>query len=120
MYVIENIDRLFEKEHLSGVIIGESFPDDYYSNWTREYLCSGLMVINPQKGILSKLTEKFVNLDNINQAVGDQEIIFEYYDTWPNEKHLYLPEKYSVFYEHLDCYLKKVIPYIEQLIYIIL
>lgn len=107
MYVIENIDHLFEMDHMSGVILGESFPEDYYSDWTRTQLSSGLMVIRPQRGILSELTEKFVNLQSMNEAIGDQQIIWEYYDTWPSKKNLHLPEKYTVCYEHLDFYLKK-------------
>lgn len=106
MYVLENIDHLFEKEHMSAVILGESFPEDYYSSWTRTKLCSGLMVIVPEEGILSKLIKKFDNLQSMDRAIGDQEIIWEYYDTWPSKQHLHLPEKYMIAYEHLDFYLK--------------
>lgn len=106
MYITENIDHLFEKEHMSGVILGESFPEDYYSDWTRTHLSSGLMVIIPKKGLLLKLTEKFINLEGMNEAIGDQQIIWEYYDTWPSKQYLHLPEKYTVCYEHLDFYLK--------------
>lgn len=107
MYIIENIDYLFEKSHMSAVIVGESFPNDYYSAWTRDHLCSGLMVIVPQEGILKHLIESFSKLKELNHAVGDQEIIWSHYDTWPEQKNLHLPEKNHVFYEHLNFYLDK-------------
>lgn len=106
MYILENIDHLFEKDHMSGVILGESFPKDYYSSWTRTQLSSGLMVIVPQEGIIEEFENKFGDLLYYNGAIGDQQIIWEYYSKWPSDKHLHLPERYTVCYEHLEYYIK--------------
>ena len=65
------------------------------------------MVIVPQEGILKHLIESFSKLKELNHAVGDQEIIWSHYDTWPEQKNLHLPEKNHVFYEHLKFYLDK-------------
>lgn len=39
---------------------------------------------------------------------SDQQIIWGYYNTWPCNKELHLLEKYTVCYEHLEYYLKKL------------
>lgn len=106
MFVIDNIDNLFNKKHISGVIAGESFPDDYYKNWSRDKFCSGLLVIEPQSNIINKFIKSFDKIESIDGCLGDQEILWEYFDEWPNNRQLKLDEKYMVFFEHLDYYMK--------------
>lgn len=105
MYVIENIDNLFDKNHMSGVILGKSFPDSYYGNWTRTLFSSGLLVIEPQKKIIDEFVQCFDKIQNTKGCLGDQEILWEYFKEWPLQKELHLKEKYTVCFEHLDYYM---------------
>lgn len=108
MYVVENIDNLFEKKHMSGVILGESFPDNYYSNWTRTLFSSGLLVIEPKDKLINEFIKYFDKIKNIEGAIGDQQILWEYFNNWSIKKELHLNEKYTVCFEHLDYYRKNL------------
>ena len=93
---------------MSAVILGESFPEDYYSNWTRDYFASSLMVIKPDKNIVKELCKHFENVKNINGCIGDQEILWSYFNNWPKQRNLHLSERYTVCYEHLEYYFKNM------------
>lgn len=108
MYVIENIDNLFEKKHMSGVILGESFSDDYYSNWTRTLFSSGLLVIEPKEKIIDEFIKYFNEIKNIKGGLGDQQILWQYFHDWPIRKELHLKEKYTVCFEHLHYYINNL------------
>ena len=54
IYVRKNIDELFDKPNMSAVIAGKSYPGN--ESWNE--LNSGLMVIEPQKGLREELINK--------------------------------------------------------------
>lgn len=136
MYVNKNIDELFEKPNMSGVIAGKSYPGN--ESWKE--LNSGIMVIEPKKHIIDKLIstmiqmskpkiKKFIvllikkkwtsnnkkhitqgNFKNLYKYIkgkGDQDIIEEYYH-WKDNPQLELDEKYNIFAIYVDYYINKI------------
>lgn len=104
LYVVENLDHLFEKSHMTAATSGKLFPGK--ETWTK--LNSGLMVIEPEEGLLNKIIDNISFLNNIDGYVGDQEVIWNYYSDWKEKVELQLDEKYNVFFEHLDYYMKNL------------
>ncbi len=98
MLITKNIDHLFEKPHLSGVIAGK----EIYPEW--DGINSGLMVIVPEEGITNKLIN-VIETHNFNKDIGDQDVINYYYD-WPN-LNLALYEGYNIFACFLEDYINK-------------
>lgn len=98
LYIAKNIDDLFDMPHLSGAISGK----ECYNEW--DGINSGLMVIVPEEGILSKLLD-VVKTHKFDKDIGDQDIINYYYD-WPNQN-LAISEKYNIFYNLVDYYVDK-------------
>ena len=130
IYVSENIDELFEKDNMSAVIAGKSYP--FNKNWKE--LNSGVMVIEPKEGIREKLiscmremgerkrtlkkprrqehTRFFSSISLLKikdkickqfQGIGDQDVLEEFFD-WKNNPQLHLDEKYNVFSNYADYY----------------
>lgn len=77
MYVIENIDNLFDKPNMSGVILGKSFDSDYYKEWTRTQFSSGLLVVEPKINSIDGLNKVFENIKKVMEQLG----INKYYGT---------------------------------------
>ena len=105
MIVLNNIDELFEKPHMSAVAAGRLV----HADWTR--LNSGLMVIEPEAGLPSRIAkmlepamERAVKVGNA--AIGDQDLINEFYKDWPTQLSLHLDEGYNVFHYYTDTYIK--------------
>lgn len=67
-------------------------------------LISGLLVIEPQKDLLSLFLEILSNISNKRESVGDQDILQEYYIDWKNQTDLHLDLKYNTFFTYLDYY----------------
>ena len=93
MYVIKNIDHLFESPHMSAVVA------DVFEQPECTELNSGLMVISPSmqdyNGLLS-LANEFFAADM--SYYGDQDIIRKYYTNWKNNQDLWLPIDYNMYY----------------------
>ncbi|MCD7808592.1 MAG: hypothetical protein LUH02_04560, partial [Erysipelotrichaceae bacterium] len=92
MIVLNNIDILFTKPHMSAVIAGKSL----HKNWVS--LNSGLMVIEPNskdyRGMLD-IVENVYNFRNANGlGFGDQDVIKAYYRNWTMLDYLHLDETY--------------------------
>lgn len=104
MLVLKNIDELFEKPHLSAVVAGKSYPGN--EEWRK--LNSGLMVIIPQKGLYQKLVSLIPKVLNNKEVIGDQDIVQELYSSWEKDSNLILSEKYNIFIEYIDYYVKKL------------
>jgi len=106
MLVLRNIDKLFEKSHLSAVAAGQS----EHADWTR--LNSGVMVIEPEYQLPEKMVDvldcaiKDVTALGSNR-IGDQDIVNAYYPDWPDNKNLHLDEGYNIFVSSLDVYINK-------------
>ncbi len=102
MYVRKNIDELFEKESMSATIdrpTGPIFLDDYEIKLT-----SGIMVIEPEEGILQTFMNILSTIENKRENVGDQDILQEYDKDWGRKKELHLDVKYNMFFPHMDYY----------------
>lgn len=130
IYVAENIDELFEKNNMSAVIAGKSYP--FNKHWNE--LNSGVMVIEPREGIREKLINHMYEMSkkkrvlrkphkqepkkffsNISllklkdkicksvQGIGDQDVLEDFFD-WKNKPQLHLDEQYNVFSNYADYY----------------
>ena len=105
MIVLNNIDDLFDKPHMSAVAAGQLVHPD----WTR--LNSGLMVIEPEESLPSQITKMlkpamYRAIEVGNKAIRDQDLINEFYKDWPAQSGLHLDEGYNVFHSYTDAYIK--------------
>lgn len=104
MMILENIDHLFTKEHMSSVASGKL--DD--ERCTR--MNSGLMVIEPQEGLGQAIYATFNDAVEFcnqmgQQRIGDQDLINFFYSDWPNQTSKHLPEQYNLFIDQVDKYI---------------
>ena len=92
IYILHNLDHLFQLPHMSAMIAGKSYPGN--EDWTD--LTSGIMTIVPEKG-LSKQFEKLIpEVIKSKGICGDQDILQAYYTDWPHRPELDMGEKYGV------------------------
>jgi glycogenin len=101
MLVLQNIDDLFEKPHMSAAIPSGLLPE-YASKHT--HLNSGLMVIEPSLDLYNDMMSKI--RENATKYPGDQDFIQAYYPDWPSQKELHLDTKYHIFHSDLEQYNK--------------
>lgn len=101
MYIRKNIDELFEKKHMSAPVNRKFGPNITLP----PELVSGLLVIEPQKGILNSFLEIISTIEDKRSSIGDQDILQEYYTDWANQSQLHLDLKYNVFFTYLDYYI---------------
>ena len=103
MMVCNNLDKLFNKPHMSCVKSrspkitgGISFN-------------SGLMVIEPNINEYNELVRSIDGVvrlyTSLGSSVGDQNILNEYYDEWPMENENLLNDGYNVFWGSIEKYL---------------
>lgn len=111
MVVIRNIDDLFERPHMSGVIAdivpGRSASVD---------LNAGLMVIEPEPGLttglLDSLPDVFEHEKRWRRAegrpvsMGVQSVINAFWSSWIDQPQLHLAGTYNVLVDHLDYYVR--------------
>ena len=94
MIVLQNIDDLFEKAHMSATVAGKCER----SEWTK--LNSGLMVIEPNlqeaERIRKNIRPTCESLLETIGAYGDQDVIQFSYPNWQDDKNLLLDECYNV------------------------
>ena len=103
MLILNNIDELFNKKHMSAVVAGALIP----GREERKLLNSGLMVIEPKKNLGTNIA-KTIDIDSKNKEYfGDQDLIQEYYNEWDKNGELQLNHKYNVFIKDLEFYCKK-------------
>ncbi len=89
--ILENLDHLFDKPHLSACIDPGSTD-----------LSSGIMVIEPKQGALKELMDVIPEVKSQKYYFGDQNIIQACYKTWPNQEELHLDDKYNAFVGYLQ------------------
>jgi glycogenin glucosyltransferase len=99
MLILNNIDELFEKPHMSAVNSGGMLPN--LLSWTK--LNSGLMVVEPSTELFDDMLSKIGTIEGIT-SVGDQDFLHAYYFNWPNQKELHLDHGYNMFQIHLNEY----------------
>lgn len=100
MFVLQNLDHLFEYPHMSAVVAGKSYP----GNQTWVDLNSGLMVVKPQEGLVQKLQQIVPELYKHRTVFGDQDVLQLYYSDWPTQQEKELGEKYNVFSQYASYY----------------
>ena len=103
MLVLENIDELFEREHMSAVSAGSKYPGN--EAWIGN-LNSGILVIRPDKKNYAELTALIPVVAALNvEKFGDQDIIKEYIKgRWTED--LWLDHKYNMFNVFLNWHIK--------------
>ena len=96
MFVVKNIDCLFNAQHMSAVVA------DIYDQPECKELNSGLMVVVPSereyKELISVLHSKVIKK---LPMCGDQDIIRQYYNNWSNKTTLKLPNQYNMYFTNI-------------------
>lgn len=96
MYVVENIDHLFNAPHMSAVVA------DAYDQPGCNQLNSGLMVIQPSQneyeGIIQLLENK--QIKDLPMC-GDQDLIRLYYNNWNANHALRLDNRYNMYFTNV-------------------
>ena len=103
MLILNNIDELFNKKHMSAVVAGALIPGR--EDW--KLLNSGIMVIEPKKNLGINIAKTIDRVSKRKEYFGDQDLIQEYYNEWCKDKELELNHKYNVFISDLEFYCKR-------------
>ena len=103
MLILNNIDELFNKKHMSAVVAGALIPGR--EDW--KLLNSGIMVIEPKKNLGINIAKTIDIVSEKKECFGDQDLIQEYYNEWDKNKELELNHKYNIFINDLEFYCKK-------------
>lgn len=93
MYVLHNIDHLFNKPHMSAVYAGCWAISD------KRNFNSGLLVLEPSLHDYNNLIHISETQGDICQ--GDQNVMQKYYTNWPSQKELHLDHSYNLFSSHV-------------------
>lgn len=101
MLIVDNIDNLFERDHMSAVSADAEYPGNNY----RE-LNSGLLVVIPEKDEGKKLMNLIPTITD--KPIGDQDILHLGFPSWHDMQNLHLSSEYNVFVNHIDYYRKHV------------
>lgn len=107
--VLQNVDELFDKPHMSCVRdSAKILKIPAWEGFTE--INAGVMVIEPDKLVFSemmKMIERRALLPEVNtirDIYCDQSVIDEYYHSWINLPHLHLPLYYNAFLGYIDEY----------------
>lgn len=92
IYILHNLDHLFQLPHMSAMIAGKSYPGN--EDWTD--LTSGIMTIIPNKGLSIQFEKLIPDVIKAKGICGDQDILQAYYSDWPRHPELDMGEKYGV------------------------
>lgn len=103
MMVQKPLDELFQKENMSAVIAGKSFP----GNESYEDINSGIFVFKPKEGLSKELINLIPVVAKKKKSFGDQDVLAEYFKDWKDKANLHLAEEYNVFWMYYDFYYKK-------------
>lgn len=103
MLILNNIDELFNKKHMSAVVAGALIPGR--EDW--KLLNSGIMVIELKKNLGVNIAKTIDIVSEKKGCFGDQDLIQEYYNEWDKNKELELNHKYNIFINDLEFYCKK-------------
>lgn len=101
MMIVNNIDHLFEKKHMSAVV------SDRINDASCCELNSGLIVLDPQIGILNQMKGLIQDVSIKFQNFGDQDIIRLYFHDWKNSKELKLDDGYNMYYPDINTFIQQ-------------
>ena len=95
LYIMKNIDDLFERPHLSAVQDLCGFVLDDPNN--HKNFNSGVMVVEPGTEDYQALIGILNNHDFGDRLIHDQLIMWEYWKDWADRKELHLPNYYNIW-----------------------
>lgn len=94
MFVLNNVDELFEFPHISAAAAGI----ELHPTWT--LINSGIMVIEPNErdylGLLDCIDEVYNERSKRKLGVGDQDVINRYFSGWLDMEQCHLSGRYNV------------------------
>lgn len=102
IYILHNLDHLFQLPHMSAMIAGKSYPGN--EDWVD--LTSGIMTIVPEQGLSAKFEKLIPDVIKAKGICGDQDILQAYYSDWPQHPELDMGEKYGVIAYYAKYYEK--------------
>ena len=102
IYILHNLDHLFQLPHMSAMIAGKSYPGN--EDWVD--LTSGIMTIVPEQGLSAKFEKLIPDVISTKGICGDQDILQAYYSDWPQHPELDMGEKYGVIAYYAKYYEK--------------
>lgn len=99
--ILKNLDKLFEKSHMTSVVDGE-----YFNLWPENpHFNSGVLVIEPKNENSENLftfAEKIIEEWDSDDCIADQEILNLYYSDWNNSLDLHLNKYYNIFAPYIQ------------------
>ena len=102
MLVCDNIDDLFDRPTWSAANAGGELAEN--RDWVD--LCSGLMVVEPDKNLYVDMLNK---IDKVHSNDGgDQGFLHKYFPEWPKRADLHVPHGYNMGVELFDAYVKEL------------
>src|SRR5205823_2367572 len=109
MVVIRNVDHLFARQHMSGVI-----ADVVPGRAASVDLNAGLIVIEPSRDTTARLLESLPDVFESEKrwrsaegrpaSMGVQSVINAFWSNWIDRTELHLGGEYNVLVDHLDYY----------------
>jgi len=102
IYILHNLDHLFQLPHMSAMIAGKSYPGN--EDWVD--LTSGIMTIVPEQGLSAKFEKLIPDVIRTKGICGDQDILQAYYSDWPQHPELDMGEKYGIIAYYAKYYEK--------------
>lgn len=102
IYIMHNLDHLFQQPHMSAMIAGKSYPGN--EDWVD--LTSGIMTIVPEQGLSARFEKLIPDVISAKGICGDQDILQAYYSDWPQHPELDMGEKYGVIAYYAKYYEK--------------
>lgn len=111
IYIMKNIDEMFEYPHMSGVVdcagLNDTGTADYITvgdNYFK-YFNSGVLVIEPSRRLFEDIIN-FINSIKVTQILADQILLSMYYKDWKDLSHLHLSVYYNVLVPVIESYIK--------------
>lgn len=110
MLLLENIDALFERPHMSAASAGSLLPD--CSHWV--HMNSGLFVAVPSTALYQDMMSRLGRIEQLTSGGvpdkpkrgSDQDFLNAYYPAWTQRTELHLDHKYNMLHYHIDEYSK--------------
>jgi glycogenin glucosyltransferase len=99
MLILQNIDELFDKPHMSAVMIRGKLPE--FSSWN--IFNSGLLVIEPSMEVFNDMISKIGQIEEV-ASPSDEDLLNAYYSDWSGQGDLHLDNGYNIFSYHWHRY----------------
>lgn len=100
MLILQNIDELFDKPHMSAIKIRGKLPE-FSSGWN--IFNSGLLVVEPSMDIFNDMISKIGQIEKV-ESPSDEDLLNAYYSDWLMQEDLHLDNGYNIFSYHWHRY----------------